>query len=242
MSSKRIIGALLLLAIGAGLGVGFAAMIGGDDDDGDDDASTTTLPFESTTTVERPDEDENPEAAELFDLVTAFTDLTLHARYRVEVAERPEASSIIEIWQKDGQVRQEATVEAGAGAGGKIAMLDLTDRVILCQQPPDGDYSCGLVSEQEATAFDSLRTNLIADLADQEVEVSDDTIDGRDVRCFRVAAAAAGEICVTDEGVLARISSPEGSFELIEFETEVDDDAFTPPATPGAVGAPGSPS
>lgn len=231
MSSKRIIGALLLLAIGAGIGLGFATLVGGDDDD--DDAGGEDLPVETTTTVERPDESENPEAAELYDLVTAFTDLTLHARYRVEVTERPEAASIIEIWQKDGQVRQEATVEAGAGAGGRIAMLDLTDRVVLCQQPPGGEYSCGLVSEDEATAFDSLRTNLIADLAEQEVEVRDDTIDGRDVRCFTVAAAAAGEICVTDDGVLARISSPEGSFELIEFDTEVDDDVFTPPATPG---------
>ena len=231
MSSKRIIGALLLLAIGAGIGLGFATLVGDDDDD---DATGEDLPVETTTTVERPDEAENPEAAELYDLVTAFTDLTLHARYRVEVTDRTEATSIIEIWQKEGQVRQEATVESGAGAGGKIAMLDLTDRVILCQQPPGGDYSCGLVSEEEATAFDSLRTNLVADLAEQEVEVTDETIDGRDVRCFRVAAAAAGEICVTDDGVLARISAPEGSFELIEFDTEVDDDVFTPPATPGA--------
>lgn len=240
MSSKRIIGALLLLAIGAGLGLGFATLIGGDDDE-DDDASSTTLPVETTTTVERPDEAENPEAAELYDLVTAFSSITLHARYRVEVTERPDAASIIEIWQKGGQVRQEATVESGAGAGGKIAMLDLTDRVILCQQPPDGEYSCGLVAEEEATAFDSLRTSLLADLAVQNVEVANDTIDGRDVRCFTVTSAAAGEICVTEEGVLARIDSPEGSFELIELDTEVDDDVFTPPATPGA-SVPGAPS
>ncbi|MGH9274826.1 MAG: hypothetical protein ACRDZU_09280 [Acidimicrobiales bacterium] len=234
MSSKRIVGALLLLVIGAGMGLGVAAMVGDDDDE----PTGADLPVETTTTVERPDESQNPEAAELYDLVTAFTGLTLHASYRVEVADRPEATSTIEIWQKEGQVRQEATVEAGAGAGGKIALLDLVDRVVLCQQPPGGDYSCGLVSEEEATAFDSLRTNLIADLADQDVEVRNDTIDGREVRCFSIAVAEASEICVSDEGVLTRIASPEGSFELIEFDTEVDDDVFTPPATPGTAAVP----
>jgi hypothetical protein len=236
MSSKRIVGALLLLAIGAGLGLGVAAMVGGDDDD----PSVADLPVETTTTVERPDEDRNPEAAELYDLVTAFTGLTVHATYRVEVADRPEATSIIEIWQKDGQVRQEATVQAGPGANGKVAILDLDDRVVLCQQPPGGDYTCGLVSEDQVTAFDSLRTNLIADLAEQDVEVRDDTVDGRDVRCFSIAVAQASEICVTDDGVLARIASPEGSFELIDFDTDVEDDVFTPPATPGPGAVPGS--
>ena len=236
MSSKRIVGALLLLAIGAGIGLGVAAMVGDDDDD----PSVADLPVETTTTVERPDEDRNPEAAELYDLVTAFTGLTIHASYRVEVADRPEASSIIEIWQKDGQVRQEATVQSGPGADGKVAMLDLDDRVVLCQQPAGGEYTCGLVSEEQATAFDSLRTSLIADLGEQEVEVRDDTIDDRDVRCFAIAVAQASEICVTDDGVLARIASPEGSFELIDFDRDVDEDVFTPPATPGASGAPSS--
>ena len=234
MNPKRIVGALLLLAIGGGIGLGVAAMVSSDDDD---DPTESELPFETTTTVERPDEAQNPEAAELYDLITEFSELTLHASYRVEVTDRPEATSTIEIWQKDGKVRQEATVESGAGANGKVAMLDLEDRVVLCQQPPGGQYSCGLVSEDEATAFDSLRTSLIADLAAQDVTVRDETADGRDLRCFSIAVADTNEICVTDDGVLARIESPEGSFVLIDFDTEVDDAVFTPPATPGAAAA-----
>jgi hypothetical protein len=113
---------------------------------------------------------------------------------------------------------------------------------VLCQQPAGGTYSCGLVSEQQATAFDSLRTSLISDLADQSVKVTDDTIDGRDVRCFAIEVARASEICVTEEGVLARIASPEGTFQLIDFDTEVDDDVFTPPATPGTAIAPAAAS
>ena len=230
MSAKRIIGALLLVAVGAGIGVGVALTVSGDDED---EPRTTDLPVETTTTVDRPDEDLNPEAAELYDLVTAFADLTVHARYQVEVADRAGAASVIEIWQKDGQVRQEATVASPQGEG-RIAMLDLEDRVILCQQPPDGEYSCGLVSEQQATAFEDLRTNLIRDLAGQEVEVQADEINGRAVRCFAIAVAAESEICATDEGLLVRITSPEGSFELLEAEMEVDDEVFTPPATPSA--------
>ncbi len=181
----------------------------------------------------RPDEGLNPEAAELYDLVTSFGELTIHATYQVEVAARPDSSTTIEIWQKDGKVRQEATVEGGAGSG-KVAMLDLGDRVVLCQEPPGGTYTCGLVSESETTAFDELRSSLVEGLAGQDVEVREGTIDGRDVRCFGIAAAStSNEVCVTDEGVLVRISSPEGTFKLLDVETEVDDAVFTPPAPPG---------
>ncbi len=231
MSAKRIIGALLLLAIGVGIGVGVALSVSGDDDD---EPRTTDLPVETTTTVDRPDEDENPEAAELYDLVTAFADLTVHARYQVEVAERPGAGSIIEIWQKDGQVRQEATIASPQGEG-RIAMLDLADRVILCQQPPGGEYSCGLVSEQQATAFEELRNNLLDDLADQEVVVEDDEIDGRATcAASRSRPPRPARSASPTTGLLVRIASPEGTFELIEVEMEVDDEVFTPPATPGA--------
>ena len=231
MTAKRIVGALVLLVVGAGIGLGVAVAIGGGDDD---PAASNELPVETTTTVERPDEAANPEAAELYDLVTAFADLTVHARYQVTVTDRPEATSVIEIWQKDGKVRQEATVQAGPGADGRVAMFDLGDRVVLCQAPPDGDYACGLVSESQATAFESLRTSLVADLAGQEVTVHDDTIDGRDARCFAIAVAEASEVCTTPEGVLVRIASPQGSFELLDFDTDVDDSVFTPPAEPSA--------
>jgi hypothetical protein len=120
-------------------------------------------------------------------------------------------------------------------------MLDLTDRVVLCQQPPGGEYSCGLVSEDQATAFEELRANLLDDLGDQEVVVEEDEIDGRAVRCFAIAVATGGEICATDEGLLVRIASPEGSFELLDAEMEVDDAVFTPPATPSAT-APTTPA
>ena len=237
MTPKRIVGALLVLAVGVGIGFGVAAMTGDDDD-----PAAVDLPVETTTTVERPDEAKNPEAAELYDLITDFTGLTLHARYRVEVTGRPEATSTIEIWQKDGKVRQEATVESGPNANGKVAMLDLEDRVVLCQQPAGGQYSCGLVAEDETTAFESLRTNLIADLEDQDVTVRDETEEGHALRCFAIAAAETNEICVTEDGVLARITSPEGSFELIDVDTEVDEAVFTPPATPGTSGTPGASS
>jgi hypothetical protein len=231
MTAKRIIGALVLLAMGAGIGLGVAAMVR-DDDDGD--ATTTQdLPVETTTTIGRPDEAANPGAAELYDLVTAFGDLTLHAKYRVEVAGRPEATSVIEIWQKDGKVRQEATIESGPSANGKVALLDLEDRVVLCQAPPDGEYSCGLVSEEQATSFEALRTGLLTELGDQDVSVRDATVDGQQLRCFSVAVAEASELCANEDGVLASIDSAEGTFKLLDYDTEVDEAVFTPPATPG---------
>jgi hypothetical protein len=231
-TTKRVVGVILLLVVGAGLGLGIAAMVRDDGSGGDDAAGPVVTP-ETTTTVQRPDASTHPEAAELFDLVNAFAELTVHARYKVTVANNPDASQEIEIWQKEGKVRQEATVPQPGGGTGKVALLDLGDRVVLCQQPPGGVYSCGLVSDSQATAFDQLRDNLVGGLADQTVTVKERTIGKRSVRCFTVSSAG-GELCADADGLLVRIASPEGSFELLEADDDVKDAVFTPPATPGA--------
>lgn len=238
MSARRIVAGVVLLAIGVGLGVGLMLAITGDDDGDDGRASDGTLPTATTTTEPtRPDEATNPEAAELYDTVIAFTERTVYAKYRVEVAARPDATSIIEVWQKDGKLRQDAIVEDPEKGEGRLAVLDLGDRVVLCQQPPAGQFSCGLVSEEQATTYEQLRVGLLADLEDQEITARDETVEGRDLRCFTVELAEASELCVTESGVLARISGPQGNFELLETSDEVDDSVFVPPAEPGA-GAP----
>lgn len=231
VTPRWIAGAVLLMAVGAALALAGVTAL-----DRNDDATTSSEPAAEPTerqTVERPDAEANPAAAELYDLVSSFADLTLHARYRVEVAARPGMTSMIDVWQKDGRVRQEAEVDGGDGTG-RLVVLDLDDRVLLCQQPPEGRYTCDRVPDAQATSLEQLRTGLLTGLADQEVDARDDTIDGRAVRCFVVAAQSASELCATPDGVLVRVRAPEGSFELVELDTEVDDSVFTPPGPVGA--------
>jgi hypothetical protein len=223
---RRVGAVVVLVAIGTGIGIGLATAFrdddGGSGDSGDDATPRTTL------AIERPDAAENPEAAELFDLVTAFPALTLHAKYKVTVAGGASATEV-EIWQKGGKVRQDASL----AQQGRVTIINLGDQVVLCQQPPNGKYTCGEVPETQQTAFESLRTNLLAGLAEQKVTVRDAEVGGRDVRCFTVEAANTSELCITSDGVLARITAPQGSFELLEAENTVDDSVFEPPAPPG---------
>jgi hypothetical protein len=228
MTRRRIVLGVVALVVAAGVAFGIVTLL-----DDDDEAAGPPPSVSTTTVVARPDPEENPAAAELYDLVTEFPEKTLHATYQVTVTERPGVVSTIEIWQKDGKVRQDATIDDANGGTTKLAILDLEDRVVFCQQPPGGEYTCGLVSETQATAFDALRTNLLAEIEGQEVTVRDETINGRDVRCFSVESASAGELCATNDGILVRISAAEGSFELVDAEDDVDDDVFEPPATPG---------
>jgi hypothetical protein len=227
---RRAVAAVVLLAIGAAMALSFVLLVGGDDDDPKDEHEAQA---ETTTTIARPDATTDPAAAELFDLVSAFGEKTLHARYELAVTARPDTEMTVELWQLDGEVRQDAEVRDSTGTT-RLALLDLTERTILCQQPPGGAFTCGLINATEATAFDSLRVNLLAELADQEVEVRDDTIDEQPVRCFTVASATTSELCVTEDGIIATITAPEGSFELIEADGDVDASVFTPPAEPAA--------
>lgn len=230
MKGRRTVAAVILVALGAGIGVGVAALVDGNDDE---QASPPRPTAVTTTTVERPDPRVNPAAAELYDLVNGFSGVTLHATYRVVLTDRPEANSVIEIWQKSGHVRQDATIEQAGTGTSRLTILNLEDRIVFCQQPPRGQYTCGLVPEAQATAFDAIRANLVAEIRGQQIKVHDANIGGRDVRCFTVETGTAGELCATPEGVLVRITAQEGSFELIDLETDVDDAVFTPPAIPG---------
>jgi hypothetical protein len=243
VTGRQVGAALGFAALGAVVALAVNAVA---TDDGGTPADGGSPSPAANPTFERPDEATNPEAAEFYDLVTAFQNLTLHATYRV-TATAETTPSIIEIWQKDGQFRQETTVATEAGQAGRILVLHLVDRTVLCQQPPDGDYACTLLPESQESAFSSLRTGLLAGLGDQEVTVRDDVIGDFTVRCFSIeitepstgstgpsdAPSEENELCATDEGVIVTIAGAEGTFELLDLQRTVDDDVFVPPATPG---------
>lgn len=244
VTGRQVLWAVGFTALGAAVALGVNAVA--DSDPGGGPASAPTgmpTPLEIPSPVP-PDPDENPEAAEFFDIVSSFQTLELHATYRITLSARPGDASEVEIWQKDGQFRQEADAQSADGsAQARIVLLSLTDRTVYCEQPPDGEWVCGLLPESTQTTFSSLRSGLLTGLGEQEVTVRDDDIDGREVRCFVVepaedvdateAPSEPSELCATPEGVLVTISGPEGTFELLELETAVDDAVFTPPATPG---------
>lgn len=256
MVTGRQVGAALgFVALGAVVALAVNAVTTADNDGSDQPNGSGEPTPAAIPTFERPDPETNPEAAEFFDLVTAFQDVTLHATYRFTASAGSGTPSIVEIWQKGGQFRQESTVTTASGQEvGKALVLHLTNRTVLCQQPLDGDYVCSLLPESQESTFEALRSGLLAGLGDQEVTVRDDVIRDFTVRCFTIEAVEEGteptgaspvaadpgevatapnEMCTTAEGVIVTITAPEGSFELVELERDVDEDVFVPPAAPG---------
>ena len=231
MKARRLVGAVLLAAIGAAFALAVWAAVHGNDTDEATPATVTERT--TTTTAPRPDPVEHPEAAELYDIVNASGTLTVHATYDVKVTAKPDATITQELWRKGDSVRQDTTLQDATGMS-KIALIHTAERTVLCQQPPGGQYTCGLVAPNQASSFDAVRTTLLSRLGQQDPEVRDDTIAGRAVRCFTVSAEESSELCATKDGLLVRIAAQEGSFELVTAEPTVDDSAFTPPATPGA--------
>ncbi len=71
----------------------------------------------------------------------------------------------------------------------------------------------------------------IADLAGAEVAVVDDEVADLTVRCFEVTVAPEEvlEICLTPEGVLARLAAGDDQLELVQLDDDVDDDDFEVP-------------
>lgn len=235
VSGRQALWAAGFAALGAAVALGVNAVADGDSDPSASPTDESPTPQTIPSPV-RPDPEDNPEAAELFDIVTSFQTLELHASYRVTLGEEPDQSSVIEIWQKDGQFRQEADARTpGGDPGAKLLLMSLTDRTVYCEQPPDGEWVCGLLPESTQTTFSALRSGLLSGLSEQEVTARDDVVDGRDVRCFVVEnpEAESSELCATPEGVLVTITAAEGIFELLELSDEVDEAVFTPPATPG---------
>src|SRR5690606_1436509 len=122
ISGRQMLWAAGFAALGAAVALGVNAFAdGGGGGDGDPSAGATNDGVATPRSIPapvRPNPESNPEAAELFDIVTGFQDLELHARYRVSLGEAPDRSSEIEIWQKDGQFRQEADARTPGGEPG----------------------------------------------------------------------------------------------------------------------------
>jgi len=160
------------------------------------------------------------EGGVLVRLLERGSDATFHATYEVRRDATVEAT--IEVWQRRGEARADSS-SAGSTTSvftGKAGTVECTREASwICHRDATAR---GGVNEFVAQAVDDLRG--------LDVTASDATIAGLAARCFNVAEAGGVQICATEEGVPARMTSGGSTMELTKFDRSVSSADFRLPA------------
>ena len=159
------------------------------------------------------------EARELVALVDAGRTRAHHAVYEQSGGDR------FEVWVDGDRVREDLDPADGAAR----AVLRTGDDHVDCTRA-DGAWECAEADDAGSGLQERLE-QLSADLVGLPVTAESATVAGVDVRCFAVTGPETPvEICLTGEGVLARLVAGEDRLELVSLDGEVPDEVFDPPA------------
>lgn len=216
-----LLGAAALIVLGVVVAV---LLLSGDDDEPSPPPSTSALPDPLT------DGSTDADTVELIELLADGRASTYRAVYR---SSGTDDDVTLEIWRRDGRLRQDTLTRSGDLEVQTSSFL-LDDKGFSCSLLPGEDWVCTEAAGAGAVAEDGVFGSVQDQLAGSQVTARDGELDGRDVRCFAYSGEATpgGEICVTTDGVPARIKADDATIELAELDGEVDDDVFTLPADP----------
>lgn len=128
------------------------------------------------------------------------------------------------MWVDGPRAREDVAV-----AGGERRRILRTDGKVFDCVEADGGWSCAERSEAPEGVRGRL-SRLVPEVAGVAVVERADTVAGLEVRCFDVASPDAPvQICLTGDGVLARLAVGDERLELIGLEREVEAGAFALP-------------
>jgi hypothetical protein len=75
-----------------------------------------------------------------------------------------------------------------------------------------------------------LASQITSEIEGGPITVSSKRVAGQSVRCYTLpVSGATAEVCVTEEGIPARVASGSSRIELIDLSREFPQDVFTPP-------------
>jgi hypothetical protein len=219
-----VVGLIVLIVLAVLLVVG-----GGDDDGGSASDDTSSLP--DPVTVPPPvTGNVTPEAQELIDLLDQGNHGHYHATYAVEGADASQSgTTTIEVWRDGDKSRRDTRVETDAGTADTVGIVD-GDTAVACSRTGDDDFTCEQADSPEAVDSDVIGS-IRSQLTGAEVTPRDDTIDGRDVRCWSFPAEdGQADICLDDDGVVVKLGTDQNALQLTDLDDDVPGDVFTPPA------------
>ena len=204
MSGRRWV-LLAVVAVAAFVGA-FIYASGSDDDD----RTRGELDLENLDAL-------SVEARELVALAQRGGQVAHHAVYE-------QSGNRFEVWTDGERVREETT----PAEGDRRLLLETGDAVLTCIE--EGDSFACEESDGPVADVQSRLDQLVADLIGADVAIRDEKIAGRDVQCYEISGGEeAVEICLTPEGVLARLAAGDDRLELVSLDNSVDDARFDPP-------------
>jgi hypothetical protein len=225
---SRVLAAIAAVALLAG--IAFLVLGGGDDDEG---GTGITGDLPAAPSVPEPvGGDVSVEGEELIALLERGNQGRHHATYAVEGDPAVTGGDVeIEQWRDGGQLRRDTRTTTEEGRAETTGIVD-GDDVVSCQRLDEGEWSCQRVDAPEIVDGDlvgSIRSQLVG----ATVVVTEEEIDGREVRCFAFDTVdGQAELCATDEGIVVRLGVGDTVLTLTDLDDDVPGDIFTPPAEP----------
>jgi hypothetical protein len=168
---------------------------------------------------------------QLRDLLLHGEQVTHHATYSVTGdPAKVQGLQSLDVWRRGTSLREDSLTRAGTQTVHTIS-LQLPSGSVLCVQTNTQPWSCQKQGAPKGTNPSSPAGLLtgVPNVSGQIVTTDKSVVDGRPVQCFTVTSLL---MCVTEDGIPAKISSPDISYQLTALQTTVGDDVFKPPATP----------
>jgi hypothetical protein len=220
---------LLVVVVVAAVGIWIVA-----DDGSNDDANLPKADPGAVGTV--PGVVQAPPDAEgtaLLDLLDKGHDLTFHATYKgVGDVQALGGETTIEVWRKDGKVRQDATVVQDGTTNRSASVTTQDGKVTSCAKRGDLPWTC-----EDATTSGDAEAGIFATPANQlqgaDVRESDETVEGRAARCYSFDRdGGTAKLCLSPEGMPLSNSAAGQQIVITSDSSDVDDSVFAlPPAS-----------
>jgi hypothetical protein len=133
----------------------------------------------------------------------------------------------------------EERLETESGAGEEVkrsANVVMARERVVCTQDRNGPWSCSRQPGRGTGAFtEVVSASIVSQISAFEVEARDEQVGGQAVRCFTFSGPQGppAEMCLTREGILARVVAGDTRLELTALNRAAPpDSAFVPPAQP----------
>ena len=147
----------------------------------------------------------------------------------------PAGESTVRQARRPPDERLETESSSGSDTEHTVTVLSATGRV-ACSRRGGGPWSCEAQPGRGSGALtDILSGTLVAQIGALKVDPRNDRVGDQDVRCFVLSGGqgSPAEMCLTREGILARVVAGDTRLELTALNRATPpDSAFVPPAQP----------
>jgi hypothetical protein len=169
---------------------------------------------------------------ELEALLAKGRKLTFHAVYKASGDSATTGDLTVEVWRKDGNIRQDSRTTTGDGESNTAGFV-VDGKATTCSKVGSDPWSCSSAPDP-GTDLDGIFGSAAAQVSGLAVTAADDTVAGHKTRCFSFTQAdGEGRVCVSPEGLPLQLKINDIDLTIQSDDANVESGVFVPPATPG---------